>query len=318
VNIESLDLNLLRVFAAVYQTRSVSLASVQLGLSQSATSNALKRLRQACEDPLFVRTAAGMAPTVRCESLSGPVREALSILAKSLSEAVEFDPARSQHSFRILLSDAGEMLILPKLVHALRTEAPDVRIEALKLPHAGYDKALETGDADLAIGSLPFLGDRYYQQPLFQDRYRFITRFNHPDFRGGVTLDSYRKALHVSTSSGYADILVEAALALRKAVRDVHLRVTTYRVACAIVAATDLVAVVPAHALLDQDAVRACDPPFEMPDAEIRQYWHRRYHHDPASRWLRRLIWQLFREVARPTGRERIRRPASRRNAPSA
>jgi DNA-binding transcriptional LysR family regulator len=312
MNIESLDLNLLRVLTAIYRTRNVSQAGVALGLSQAATSNALRRLRTACDDPLFVRTAAGMAPTALCESLSGPVREALSILEKSLSESVGFDPSRSRQTFRILLSDAGEMLLLPKLMHALRTEAPHVRIEAVKLTHERYDEALETGDADLALGSLPFLGDRYFQQSLFQDRYRFISCPDHPLFRSGVTLDSYRKALHVSTSSGYADILVEAALAQRKVVRNVHLRVTTYRVACAIVAATELVAIVPAHVLLAQDAVRAREPPFEMPDAEIRQYWHRRHHHASSSRWLRRLIWQLFRARAG----EEIMRRESRHSEP--
>lgn len=294
INFETIDLNLLRVFAAVYRTRNVSQASLMLGLSQSAVSNALRRLRSTCNDPLFVRTADGMSPTALCEALAGPVREALSLLERSLTQAFKFDPNRSDRTFRILMSDVGETLILPRLVTALALQAPKVRIETLKLPHERYETALEEGEADLAIGRLPFFKDYFYQQQLFRDRYRFISRPGHTQFRDGVTLASYLRALHVRISSGNADALVEAALTLRKANRDVHLKVTTYQVACSIVAATDLVSIVPAHALDGRDDLLAAEPPFELPDADIQQFWHRRFHQDPASRWMRKLISQLF------------------------
>lgn len=314
MNIDTFDLNLLRLFMAIYRTHSVSEASRTLGLSQSAASNALKRLREACGDPLFVRTARGMTPTVLCESLADPIREALTLLECSLGQKIEFNPERSDRIFRILMSDAGEMLVLPRLVDRLRREAPRVRIETLRLPHERYADALEARVADLAVGSLPFFGDGYYQQQLFQDCYRFIYRQDHPSFREGVTLESYLRALHVGTSSGYADILVEAALALQKVKRKVHLRVTTYRVASAIVAATDLVCIMPAHALVGHDGVRASDPPFHLPGAEIRQFWHRRCHQDPANRWLRRLLSELFQSRAP----EQLRSPVTPHSAPSA
>ncbi len=297
MNIKTFDLNLLRVFAAVYQARSVSEASVALGLSQSAVSNALKRLRGACDDPLFVRTAEGMAPTALCLTLAGPVREALSLLENSLDQAFQFDPSRSDRTFRILMSDAGEVLLLPRLVDKLVRQAPQVKIETLTLPHERYAQALESGDADLAIGRLPFFkGGRFYQQQLFHDRYRFISRSGHPLFQDGLTLERYLRASHVGISSGYADILVNAALALRKVSRDVHLKVATYQVACAIVASTDLVSIVPAHALTGHGELSESEPPFLIPDAEIQQFWHRRHHRDPACRWLRKLISEISRK----------------------
>lgn len=295
MNPYKLDLNLLRLFVALYKSRSVSKAATEIGLSQSAASNALLRLRRTCEDPLFVRTSEGMSPTAYCEALAPPVREALDLLDNSLRQTFKFDPRHADRTFRLLMSDAGETLILPKLMNLLRQEAPFVRIEAVKLQHDRYENALETGEADLAIGSLPFFEGRLYQQQLFHDHYAFIYRPGHRLFREGVTMEAFLEAPHIGISTGYADTLVEAALALKKVRRNVQLKVTTYRVACAIAATTDLVSTIPAHALSGAEMLEVAALPFHLPEAEVRQFWHRRFHQDPASRWMRNLVAQSVR-----------------------
>src|ERR1700744_6213804 len=132
VNFSSLDLNLLRVFDAIHTTRSVTIASSTLHLTQPAVSKQLNRLREIFDDPLFVRTVEGMAPTVRAEALAGPVHRALIDVRAAFDTQVGFDPSASDRTFRIFMNDARQMVLLPHLLAALRTEAPKVNVETVQ------------------------------------------------------------------------------------------------------------------------------------------------------------------------------------------
>src|SRR3954465_4141046 len=158
VNINDLDLNLLRVFDAVLRERSVTTASRRLALTQPAVSNALARLRTLFDDPLFVRTPAGMEPTPFARGVAEPVRQALALLESALSHGPGFDPASSTRAFRFYMSDLGQVEFLPPLVERVQREAPGVRLEAAALDVEDIADALGTGALDLAIGFLPGLG----------------------------------------------------------------------------------------------------------------------------------------------------------------
>ncbi|MGH8845837.1 MAG: LysR family transcriptional regulator [Polaromonas sp.] len=292
MNINTFDLNLLRVFTAVHELRNVSRAAIAIGLSQPAMSNALQRLRRICDDPLFVRTRGGMEPTALAASLADPVRQALDILQNCLSNPAGFDPARSDRLFRLLMSDVGEVIVLPKLMDALQRTAPAVRIEALQSPHENYPAALESGQADLAIGNLTTLRGGFYQQLLFSDSYICIARKNHPLIGKQLTLKDYLMLSHVVTTAGSAESMVEKALARRQH-RIVRLKVTHYHVAATIVANTDLVATVPENAALGLKNLQIFELPIRVTQAQVRQFWHRRAHGDPANQWLRAFIANL-------------------------
>ena len=148
-----LDLNLLRVFDAIFQTRSVTVAASNLHLTQPAVSKQLNRLRELLEDPLFVRTNDGMAPTPRAEALAGPVRQALSEVRNAIERQLGFDPLSSDRTFRIFTSDLGQMVFLPKLLDLISREAPAVNIHTVQVPAQRMrGVALESGDVDLAVG----------------------------------------------------------------------------------------------------------------------------------------------------------------------
>lgn len=290
MNIRTFDLNLLRVFAAIYAVRNVSRAAGAMGLSQPAVSNALLRLRSACSDALFVRTTAGMEPTARAEELIGPVRQALAILQHSLEDQHGFRPRESERTFRILMSDAGETAVLPRLMSAVMKEAPQVRIEAVHVPNERYAQALEAGEVDLAVGNLSSLRAGFYQQRLFGDPYCCIARTRHPSIKGALSLQQYLQAQHVSIATGNADELVERALSGRRTKRAVHLRVTHYHVAVDIVKGTNLLATVPRNAAYKTVGIQVLPVPLKMPVADVRQFWHRRAHKDAANQWLRRTL----------------------------
>lgn len=300
MNIKTFDLNLLRVFAAIYSERNVSRAASAAGLSQPAMSNALLRLRKACSDVLFVRTTRGMEPTALAEDLIGPVRQALAILQHSLEKPHGFDPKKSERTFKILMSDAGESAVLPRLMSAMLKEAPNVRLETVRRPNEQYAQILQSGEADLAIGNLAFLKSGFYQQRLFGDPYCCIARRRHPSINGTLSLQQYLQLQHVSIATGNADELVERALSKKRAKRQVILRVTHYHVAVDIVEGTNLVATVPRNAAHNARGVQVLPVPLRIPAADVRQFWHRRAHKDPANQWLRGMLARLeFEQLAR-------------------
>ncbi|RYY60347.1 MAG: LysR family transcriptional regulator, partial [Comamonadaceae bacterium] len=157
MHLNAIDLNLLRLFDAVYRTRSVSRAAEMLGLTQPAASQGLTRLRTLIQDPLFMRSGGGVQPTPKAQRLADPVRQALATLEQALGETAGFDPAQSTRSFHIHMSDIGESRFLPELMVALRERAPGVRIETRPVPREQISAALDAGRIDFAFGFLPMV-----------------------------------------------------------------------------------------------------------------------------------------------------------------
>lgn len=179
MHIKDVDLNLLRLFDAVYRTRSVSRAAQALGLTQPAASQGLTRLRLLIQDPLFTRAPGGVQPTAKADRLSAAVASALTTLELALNESSSFEPAVSAQTFRLHLSDIGEARFLPALISAVRRQAPSIRVESAPLPHDDIAAALNSGRLDVAIGFLPTVqGTR--QHALLQDRYIVLLRKDHP------------------------------------------------------------------------------------------------------------------------------------------
>lgn len=293
MNINTFDLNLLRVFSAIYTERNVSRAALKLGMTQPAISNALIRLRRSCDDPLFVRTSRAMEPTSTATEMFPPIKQVLSILKESFDQPSKFDPLTSQRRFKLLMSDAGETVILAKLMAALYLQALRVEVEVVQMPHSSYAQALEDGSVDLAFGNLPFLKAGFYQQKLFSDPYLCIASKHHPLVKKkSLKLSDFLSAPHILVTSGNADALVEQALTKKRVKRNIQLRLSNYHVAVEIVSKTGLLATVPLKVVTP--AVQALALPFSIQPAEVRQFWHRRAHHDVANKWLRNLLALMF------------------------
>src|SRR5664279_82958 len=157
MNTAAPDLNLLQTFFAVHAAGSVSAAAQRLGVSQPTVSHALRRLRELYQDPLFIRTGAGMAPTAKADRLAEAVRHALHLLDVAIQEGEHFDARVAQRTFRLHMTDIGETVFLPRLMHTLAARAPGLRIETAQLDEKDVGPALETGRIDLAVGFFPDL-----------------------------------------------------------------------------------------------------------------------------------------------------------------
>ncbi|CAN7414314.1 LysR family transcriptional regulator [Variovorax paradoxus] len=302
MHIEKLDLNLLRLFDAVFRARSVSRAADVLGLTQPAASHGLTRLRLLLGDALFTRTPGGVAPTPRAERLAVPVQAALAMLQQALAEPERFDPAASRKLFRIHMSDIGEGRFLPALMARLRELAPGVRIETMPLATGDIAAALDSGRIDFAFGFLPKVKDTQRAQ-LLKDRYIVLLRKGHPFVTkrrrsGQALLEALQELDYVAVRTHAETLRILQLLNLED-----RLRLTTehFMVLPAIVRATDLAVVMPrniARGFAEEGGYAIVEPPFPLRDFTVSLHWSRRFEADPANRWLRQVITALFSERA--------------------
>ena len=292
-----MDTKLLAVFDEVYKTRSVSRAGENLGLSQTSVSLALARMRRQFNDPLFVRTSDGMLPTPHAIMLVEPLRQALDLLRKATQQQVVFDPATSIRRFRISMTDISHLQFLPALVQRVGKLAPAVHIEMLRITSA-TPKLLEAGESDLAVGFMPELEAGFYQQKLFDQGFACVVRRNHPRIEAQMTSSIYKRERHVAiTAVGSGHDQVESALQRLGIDRTLALSLPTLPGLGNLIANTDLIATVPdgvAQMLVSIAKVKALALPFSLPEFAIKQHWHERYQQDPANRWLRSVIAELF------------------------
>ncbi|MBN3751411.1 LysR family transcriptional regulator [Paraburkholderia sp. Tr-20389] len=290
------DLKLLQLFDLLYDMRSVTRVAEQLGQSQPTISIWLGRLRETLQDPLFIRTPGGMAPTPQADALIGPCREILESLRRFVAWEIEFDPSTAQRRFRICMTDASHITLLPRLLAHVRAQAPGIRLDAARID-GNTERALESGEADLAIGYVPWLSGGIYQQQLYQQDWVCLTNRHHAKIRARLSLKQYRSEGHVVIESGTGAQLLEQALARERVERDVVLQLPGFLGLGTIVQTTDLIATLPRHigetlAQASDLAVHACPVPVE--GFAVRQHWHARYHHEAGNRWLRGVVMQLF------------------------
>lgn len=301
-NFRQLDLNLLRVLVAIHQGGSVTEAARQLSLSQPAASHALARLRRLLGDELFVRSPRGLQPTRTAQRLAPVVAAHLRKLETLLSVPEAFDPSRSTEQWKLSLSDLGEVLFLPPLARALRREAPNSRLVNNAVALADVGAALESRAVDLAVGILKPRQRELCSEALFREHYVAITaaQWRPPLGRSAAALTSSQlaaTALAVAAPTATFHGSVEAMLKQRRLQHSVVVRARHYGALPEIVAATDLMAIVPlvyAQVAAKRFGVKLWELPGEAPVYEVRMVWHRSTAEDPRQSWLRDRVRQLL------------------------
>jgi DNA-binding transcriptional LysR family regulator len=298
--IVSLDLNLLPILFAVYETRSVGDAAERLGMSQPGLSAALKRARAALGDPLFLRTAHGMEPTSRTRSLIEPIRSILSTIDTKVTVAPNFSPSEFSDEFCIALSDAGESIYLPLLMRCMKEKAPKASTRSVSYKLRQLVNAMEEGEVDLAIGCCPQLeSDDMFQQVVRENAFTCIMRVDHPLRGKQITLEQYKTLGHAVTEDGRSQDGLEVFLKSKNIRRKVVVRISHFMTIHAVVAETDLIVTVPqviAALMVKRGGVKTMDTAFELPTYQTKVYWHRGAHHDPKNQWLRRTLAEVIRK----------------------
>lgn len=317
VHIGSLDLNLLRVFDALIEARSATRAGERLGLSQSAISHALGRLRYFLKDELFVRGPDGMQATARAAEIAPRLRQGLLQLELALSPS-DFVPTETTRRFTFTCTEYAGAVVLPAFVARLRAEAPGAEVRVLP-SNLGVAESLRAGRADLAIGSYRRLPEWAAAEPLMRDTRVWVINADHPAAKEELTLERLAQLPHLVISATAEDEraidgyvvdhglermvtrsdagVLQGVLAARGLRRTVAVTTPHFLAALVSIGQSDIAALLPrrlAEAFKARFRLKLIDPPYPSPAFEIMSIWHREFGEQPAIIWARKIL----REVA--------------------
>jgi len=299
------DVRILVLFDEVYRTQSMTRAADRLDVSQPTASIWLARLRRHWHDPLFVRTSAGMQPTPRADALIGPTREALALLRGLSGDEPTFDPGSAHRNFRICMTDASHITLLPRILAHVRGVGPNIRLDVANIS-AATAHMLETGEADLALGYIPGLEAGFHEQPLYTQDFICLVSAQHPRIGAVFTSRAYKDEAHIGILSSTSYPMLQSSLKSQGIDRRVQLELPGFLGLAAIVSSTDLIATVPrtiGETLARMGPIKVFPCPAKVPTFTVKQYWHVRYHHDPGVHWLRGVCARLFARTDPPRRR---------------
>ncbi|WP_257283260.1 LysR family transcriptional regulator [Endozoicomonas sp. SESOKO1] len=304
MNIARVDLNLMVYLDVLLRERNVTRAAEQLGITQPAMSNGLRRLRELFNDPLLIRTSEGMTPTERALELQPLIREALLAMEKTIQPKEKFDPEFSQRVFRIMASDYAESTLIPVVLKQVRSVAHHVTLDVLTPSDVSFHD-VEQGWVDMAINRFDSLPQSFYQSRIWQDDFSCVVSRENP-ILNNFTLDTYLQAQHIWASKTGMGVgvgvnpedvqrlgWVDEALAAVGKKRKISVFTRHYQVAMLLSVQNDLIATLPSR-LADIERFSAklavLSPPFEIPSFDLSMAWSPLLHHDSAHQWLRQII----------------------------
>jgi DNA-binding transcriptional LysR family regulator len=311
VKVNRIDLNLLVYLDALMRERNVTRAANQLSLSQPAMSNGLRRLRELFDDPLLVRTSEGMTPTERALELEPLVREVLSQIDRALQPRGDFEPGNAHQVFRIMASDYAESTLFPSVLGKLRTLAPGLTLDIMTPSDVSF-LDVERGKVDMVINRFDSMPQSFHQIHLWDDSFTCVLSPQNPVLED-FTLENYLKANHVwvgktgmgvgvGVNPGDVQRLGWVDVALNKLGKKRQIRVFTrhYQAAMTLAEQNDLIVTLPTRAAqlkLNDPRVVLREPPLVIPPLELKMAWSPLLQHNPANKWLRKLIADTAREL---------------------
>lgn len=300
LNLQNTDLNLLVTLDLLLEERSVTRAATRAGVTQSAMSHTLRRLRAHFDDPLLVRSGGEMKPTAFAETLSRPVKRALNAVRDAFEPEPPFEPLTSRRTFTVATADLFEAMVLPGLMRHLSEHAPRIDLRVVPIRGRRVQERLETGDVDVAIGVSADL-DEGRRRLLYRQDFACMVRSAHPDVRGSLDLDTYARLPHLLISPrGRGGGVVDTVLEERGRKRRVALRVPSFLLAPWLIATSDMVVTAP-RGLCDATAplfgLRVLEPPVPLPGFDVFLGWHERTHESAPHRWLRATLVEVTKEL---------------------
>lgn len=292
-NLRKLDLNLLLTLNALLIERNVTRAAARLHLSQPSVSVQLGKLREAFDDPLLLPGPRGMLPTARALELLAPLQAVLARMEQLLLPVAAFEPGLAQVEWKLAAADAAEYAILLPMLADLRAQAPLSRMAVHEAVPARMAQQLESGQIDLGFVAQEEAPADLRHRLLFREHYVLACRDDHPLLQSAPSLDQFcaLEFIVVSTNGGGYRSVVDTALEQLGRRRNVVLSVPHFLIVPHLLAASDMVAMLPSRLLKNALAgLRTWEPPISIPDYDMAMVWHERMHLQPAHRWLREQI----------------------------
>lgn len=311
MNIARVDLNLLVYLDVLLRECNVTRAAEELGISQPAMSNSLRRLRDLFNDPILVRTSDGMTPTDRALELKPMVRKVMSAAEQTILPKTQFEPAESNRIFRIMASDYTEATLLPGLLSVLRDQAPNIRLDIMTPSDVSFHD-VERGKVDLIINRFDSLPQSFHQVHLWDDSFSCVVNAQNPIVKNW-TLESYLAHKHVWVSKTGMGIgvgmtpgdvqrmgWVDEALRKLDVTREITVFTRHYQAALMLGEQQHLIVTIPtmaARGISDNPKMIILEPPFEIPRMRLKMVWSPLLQHDPGHRWMRQTIKSVSEQI---------------------
>ena len=290
MNITDIDLNLLRAFDVLMRERSVTRAANELNLTQPAMSNVLRRLREALNDPVLVRTGQGMQPTPKAISIATEVRAGLTLITKSISTANRFEPTESEKTFHLATTDYIQLVLLPRLLKHLKKVAPGINIEIHELGLDMPIRAFENGEIDFALGRFPKLTGALEALPWRSEKLVCLVRKNHPKFTSKISEKDFLKCDQIWVNGGQRSGMIDAWLEENGLERNVVLTTPNFLIAPIVVSQTDMLVVTPlevARQCARRLPLQILELPMKLKNFDQQLVWHPAHASTPAHEWFK-------------------------------
>lgn len=296
------DLNLLPVFVALMEERSVTRAASRLGITQPALSNSLNRLRDMLRDPLFIRERYGIKPTQLAEDIAPAIEAALAQLDEIVVHQQDFDPADAEHQFLIAPNSYAELVLMPALVARLREQAPGIRLRMIPFGNDLAETGVMSGTTAMVLGRIVDPPDNLVVQHLMDDGLACVVRHGHPDVGDNLSRDEYESLKHVNVlPPGRIRAGLFEALGKQNLKREVAVSVTHFLAVPEMIAVTDYCATLPiliCRGLERDPRLKVLPAPVDLGTFPVELAWHVRYRHDPAHKWLRSTLIETARSLS--------------------
>lgn len=299
------DLNLLPVFVALMEERSVTRAANRLGITQPALSNSLNRLRAMLRDPLFIRERYGIKPTQLAEDIAPTIQTALAQLHEVVVHQQDFEPARAERQFLIAPNSYVEMVLMPAVVARLREQAPGIRLRMTPFGNDLAETGVVSGTTAMVLGRVVAPPDNLVVQHLMDEGLACVVRRDHPDVGEFLSRDQYESLKHVNVlPPGRIRAGLFQALREQNLQREVVVSVTHFLAVPEMIALTDYCATLPlliCRGLERDQRLKVLPSPVDLGTFPVELAWHVRYRHDPAHKWLRAVITDTARSLSGPS-----------------
>ncbi|MFJ5486792.1 LysR family transcriptional regulator [Hansschlegelia beijingensis] len=291
------DLNLLPIFVALMEERSVTRAADRLGMTQPALSNALSRLRVMMQDQLFIRERYGVQPTPIALELAPVIAEALARLDDAVLGQQDFDPAKAERLFAIAPNGYVEFAIVPAIIARLGRDAPGVKLRLIPYGNDLVETGVSSGATALALGRIVDPPDNLVVTHLLDDGLACVVRADHPEIGDRISREQFERLKHINVvPPGRMRAGLFQALSQQQLRRDVAISVTNFFAVVEMIAVTDYCATLPkliCRRVAHDRRLKVLSAPVDLGTFPVEMAWHVRYRHDAAHRWLRSLIAEV-------------------------
>lgn len=289
-SLKNADLNLLVIFEAIYATGNISRAAERLGMSQPAVSNALARLRELVDDPLFVRAPGGVRPTGKTREMIQPVREALALIERNLGQTPNIDLATYKRLFRIIIVDPLEPIMMPTIIGTIAEQAPGINIECVQ-PHPKVYDDIRNSIIDVACFPFPVDATDIVAKPLAPVDLVVVARRDHPGIKKPLDVETFQRLPHIGLRRELRGLTnIDRSLSVDNIERRVLYMASKIWSIPAMVERTDLISMLPrafVKSVADNFALDIHELPVAIPEQYNYIAWHINSDHDPGHIWLR-------------------------------